>query len=461
VLYSPRGIPVQPDGPGGVTQPPLVRGETASAEREAAPLVQRCPRCAAQIEGDYRFCPSCAYRLRAGTDPEPQAPSAPPWKRGFVVAAGLAAVLGALLIGAIVFYPSWLPLGASGSQPTTPIEESASYAEPAFTVASIRDQIVELPAWGYVTAYSLDALPLKGPEEVEKVEALRKAHPEMESLPVLISYPLPIMKYEVTQGQYEEFLRDVAEHPDRAPQIWVSAQRGATKPQDVRLWSHIPEPWITRDKDGEPVSWRVDPVHRNLPVTNVSYYDAWAFAAWASKRLGMAFALPNEMEWTRAARAGHLTVPRPGTDQTNREEWRWPWGSELLIYACNNSQFWPDKGRPEYVHFVYSEPRGGDGGATPDGLFAMAGNVGEWAIENEIVLYADLESETVAYIHPAPIEDTSLVTTALAMGGSFRDGIDDCQVDSKSVLRKIEKSDESGDTYTRRDNVGFRLVVRK
>jgi formylglycine-generating enzyme required for sulfatase activity len=450
---------VQPDGTGGVTRPPLVRGEKTSAEREA-PIVQRCPRCAAHIEGEYRFCPSCAFRLRPGTDPEPEVVApASAWRRGFVAAAGLSLALAALLVGAILFHPSWLR-GAPATGPSVPAE-GASYAEPAFTVEDIRNQIVELPAWGLVTVYPLDAL--TRPEDVASVEALRQADPDRDDLFVYIGYPLPIMKYEVTQGQYEEFLRDVAENPERAPDIWVRTQKGATKPQDVRLWSHIPEPWITRDKDGEPSSWRVDPLQRNLPVTNVSYYDAWAFAAWASRRLGMEFALPNEMEWTRAARAGRLLERRTpgGAPLSDPKKWAWPWGSEPLVYACNNSQFWPGEGRTEYVHFVYSEPRGGGGGATPDGLFAMAGNASEWALQTGIRLIPNLDTDDPPYIAPDPITDTSLVNTALAMGGSFRDGIDDCQVESKRELKKVERSDESGDVYTRRDDVGFRLVVRR
>jgi formylglycine-generating enzyme required for sulfatase activity len=447
---------VQPEGTGGVTRPPPVRGETAPAEKETA-VVQRCPRCATRIEGDYRFCPSCAFRLRAGTEPEPEAAPTAAWRKGFLVAAGTSAFLGVLLVGAIVLYPSWLP----GAQATAPdaTPESASYAEPAFTVADIRNQIVELPAWGYVTTYEIGTLAPTEPDDVTRLKEFRDANPEVETLPVYIPYELPIMKYEVTQGQYEEFLRDVAEHPERAPEVWVRMQKGATKPQDVRLWPHVPEPWITRDRDGEPVSWRVDPLQRNLPVTYVSYYDAWAFAAWAGQRLGLDFVLPNEMEWTRAARAGRPTAPWPADPRVESKEWAWPWGAEPLVYACNNAQFWPGQGRTEYVHFVYSEPRGGDGGATPDGLFGMAGNASEWALLTGVHLVSNPDSSDHPYIRPVPIKGTP--AEAAAMGGSFREGIDDCQVKSRREYKKVEKSSEAGDTYTRRDDVGFRLVVRK
>jgi formylglycine-generating enzyme required for sulfatase activity len=262
------------------------------------------------------------------------------------------------------------------------------------------------------------------------------------------------MKIEVTQGMYEEFVRDIQERPERVPDLWVKEQAGAASPRDVNLWRHIPEGWIVRDKDGEPVSWHLDPLARNLPVTHVSYYDAWGFAEWASRRLGMKLAVPTEMEWTRAARAGRLAVPaRDPSDGSPREPWRWPWGAEPLIYACNNAQFWPGKGRPEYVHLVYSEPRGGGGGATPDGLMAMAGNVAEWAVEEDVELVPRPVFDAPAYIANKPRADVT--STAWAMGGSFRDGIDDCQVDSK---RSYPKND---DRLSRRDDLGFRLVRRQ
>jgi serine/threonine-protein kinase len=94
----------------------------------------------------------------------------------------------------------------------------------------------------------------------------------------------------------------------------------------------------------------------NHPVVGVSWNDAVAFCAWASKVLGKTVRLPTEEEWEKAAR---------GTD--GRE---YPWGNEP-----------PDGTRGNFNNGVggtspvgkYS-PRGD----SPYGCVDMAGNVWEW-----------------------------------------------------------------------------------
>lgn len=93
-----------------------------------------------------------------------------------------------------------------------------------------------------------------------------------------------------------------------------------------------------------------------LPVANVSYEDAVAFAEWRSKRDGVTYRLPTEEEWEFAARNG---------DKDNL----YPWGNAWAPGRAATQEAGVGKEQP-----VGTYPQGGNSWGVQD----LIGNVWEW-----------------------------------------------------------------------------------
>ncbi|MCA1618574.1 MAG: SUMF1/EgtB/PvdO family nonheme iron enzyme [Acidobacteria bacterium] len=194
--------------------------------------------------------------------------------------------------------------------------------------------------------------------------------------------PFAIDRTEVTNGEYADFVRETGHAPP--PGVWDGA----------------------RPKPGE----------ERMPITNVTYEDARAFAAWRSKRDGVTYRLPTEEEWEYAARAGD-------------SERAYPWGSEWVAGYANLGATTAAQ--------VGSFPSG----RTPQGLEDMLGNVWEWTT-SEASMYKGNDRTALA-----PEDRGKLVTR----GGSYESRPDGDEPITVTARRWVPRN-------FRHPVLGFRLV---
>jgi len=150
----------------------------------------------------------------------------------------------------------------------------------------------------------------------------------------------------------------------------------------------------------------------DLPVINVSWYDANEYAKWLSKQTGQKYRLPTDQEWEYAARGG-----------TTTKYW---WGDNAYEKKANCSECTDDWiGKTKLVN-SYSQNQ--------FGLYNILGNVREWTCSIR------------DYNKTCPGEDIPRSRTF--RGGSYRNDV--------LYLRASNRGFDEREYYTH--DLGFRVV---
>lgn len=228
----------------------------------------------------------------------------------------------------------------------------------------------------------------------------------------------------ITVGQFREFVRASGYVPD-------SVKLGGASVYDERSGAM---------RDDSSATWQDDYAgHKatdNLPVVNVSWNDAKAYADWLSQRTGKIYRLPSEAEFEYALRGGTTTrywwgdgVPtrlvENLTGSGDRSHSGRHWSNSFRGYRDG---YW---GPAPVMSFV----------ANPFGLYDINGNVSEWGGDCWHDNYIRAPADGSAWLNPG-------CTAHVVRGGSW--GSSPEQVNS--AYRQGNNAD------VRSGRVGFRVV---
>jgi sulfatase modifying factor 1 len=239
---------------------------------------------------------------------------------------------------------------------------------------------------------------------------------------VQVSRPFLLGTYEVTRGQFREFVRSTQYVTDAQRDgkggMGFDAATGEFKQDPHFNWQN---PGFVQSDD--------------QPVVNVSWNDAIAFCQWLSGKEKLVYRLPSEAEWEYACRAGTTTLYSYGDDPEGLSTA----GNVADSTAREKFSKWTGiSGRDGHV---FTAPVGS---FRPNafGLFDMHGNVWEWC--------RDWFEES--YYAKAPEKDPTgpaTGTVRVFRGGSWYDAASLC----RSAFRYW-------DVPTYRDYfLGFRVAV--
>lgn len=191
---------------------------------------------------------------------------------------------------------------------------------------------------------------------------------------VTIAKPFAVSRFEVTRGQYAQFVRQTAHVSGNNCIVWTGSRGG--EPVRGKNWQ-------------DPNFAQTD----NHPVVCITWGDAKAYIAWLNQKTGKAYGFLSEAQWEYSARAGSVTRYWFGDDE-----------DDLCKYANVADLSAQDGGGG--TDWKYANCRDGFGTTTapvgsflpnPFGLFDMHGNVWEWTQDCYQAGYADAPADGSAW----------------------------------------------------------------
>jgi formylglycine-generating enzyme required for sulfatase activity len=167
----------------------------------------------------------------------------------------------------------------------------------------------------------------------------------------------------------------------------------------------------------------------NLPVEQVSWYDAIEFCARLSKATGRTYRLPSEAEWEYACRAGTSAA--------------FGFGETIAPDLANYDGTYPYGSGPKGTDREQTLPVGSLGIANGFGLYDMHGNVAEWCLDLWHDNYAGAPGNGSAWLAGG------LAGHQIYRGGSWFDGA----AEGRAAVRGSDKAKK------RANDIGFRVVA--
>ncbi len=215
---------------------------------------------------------------------------------------------------------------------------------------------------------------------------------------------------------------------------------------DERWWTEAisAEKWVG-GKIVDPLGERSQPAYwnevgfngLNQPVIGVTWYEAAAYCCWLTYKLQVQkqlrpnelIRLPTEAEWERVARSTSSNNGPPPSAST------YPWGNEWELGCANTEELGLERTTPVGIFA---------NGATPEGVFDLAGNVSEWCGD---WYGADTYKQRAGQVTKNPTGPPEGSAKVLR-GGSWQND----QYFVRSALRDRENP------QNRSRSIGFRLV---